>query len=159
MGAALSKLLDYIAEAGDAGRTILDRLAGDDLVSSLLLIYDLHPASVEARVRQALDKIRIALKSFGATFELLSFSGPAVRLRIDRGAHSCGSTAGKIRSAVEEILAEKAPEVAQIELEGLEPAGAPAGFVPLEQLLGHRPTRIKPGDNHDAETSPAAHAC
>lgn len=54
-GGGLARILEL---AGDDG-ALLDRLAGDDLVASLLLVHDLHPNPDEAAApleRMALDR-------------------------------------------------------------------------------------------------------
>src|ERR1700675_3970617 len=49
-GAALEKALDIVADAGESGMNIIDRLGRDSLVSSVLILYGLHPEDIEARV-------------------------------------------------------------------------------------------------------------
>ena len=51
-GTGISKLIEHIAKAGDAGKSILAAAANDDLVASLLLLYGLHPDDFDSRVRQ-----------------------------------------------------------------------------------------------------------
>src|SRR5580704_9441648 len=70
-GTGLSKLIELIVAAGEAGKSILAALANDDLVSSLLLLYGLHPADFESRVRQALDKVAPAVHAHGGAIEVL----------------------------------------------------------------------------------------
>jgi Fe-S cluster biogenesis protein NfuA len=137
-GAAVAGMIEHVATAGEAGREIITRFGNDDLVSSLLLLYGLHPADFDTRVRQALDKARGAVKSNGGTLELLSVNDGVVRVRVERSGHGCGSTAGKIKAAIEDAVYERAPEVMGIEIEGLAPPAASAGFVPLEQLRSHK---------------------
>ena len=56
-GAALEKILDIVAEAGEPGMNMIDRLGRDSLVSSVLILYGLHPEDIESRVIKAVDKI------------------------------------------------------------------------------------------------------
>src|SRR6185437_8999803 len=151
-GAGLSKVVEHLASAGPLGIEILTKLANDELVSSLLLLYGLHPADFDSRVRQALDKVRPFVKQHGASLELLSNSDGKVRLRIERTGHACGSTAGKIKAAIEQAIFDKAPEVVSIEIDGIAPPAASSGFVPLEQVLGHS-SRVKPlnGVEHELQ--------
>ncbi len=53
---------------------LLDRLAADDLVASLLAVHGLHPYDVETRVARALDGVRPYLGSHGGDVELLGLS-------------------------------------------------------------------------------------
>src|ERR1043165_8163330 len=57
-GAGLDRLMELVAEEGGAGYRIFERLARDELVAGLLLLYGLHPVPVETRVGQALDSVR-----------------------------------------------------------------------------------------------------
>ena len=69
-GAALEKTLDIVAEAGDSGMNIIDRLGCDPLVSSVLILYGLHPADLEARVTKAVDSLRPQLRKQGCGWKL-----------------------------------------------------------------------------------------
>lgn len=60
-GAAIERLLTLVDRTTDdpnESGTLIERLCGDELVASILLLHGLHPASVEDRVRTALDHIR-----------------------------------------------------------------------------------------------------
>src|SRR4051794_20223176 len=48
-----------------------DDVASDELVSHLLLLHDLHPVSLEARVSRALEEVRPYLGSHGGDVQLL----------------------------------------------------------------------------------------
>src|SRR3984957_12092977 len=61
-GAALEKALDIVAEAGDPGINIIDRLGRDSLVGSVLILYGLHPEDLETRGVKAVDKGRPQLR-------------------------------------------------------------------------------------------------
>ena len=68
-------------------------LAGDELVSHLLLLHGLHPEPVEARVRAALDEVRPYLDSHGGDVELLAIEEGVVRLRLQGSCKGCPSSA------------------------------------------------------------------
>src|SRR5580692_5647635 len=70
-GAALEKALDIVAEAGDLGMNIIERLGRDSLVSSVLILYGLHPDGIETRVGKAVEKLRPQLRKQGCEVELL----------------------------------------------------------------------------------------
>jgi hypothetical protein len=61
-GAGLERILEIVATSGDAGQGLIDSVARDELVGSLLVLYGLHPDNFEARVLRALDKVRPALR-------------------------------------------------------------------------------------------------
>jgi Fe-S cluster biogenesis protein NfuA len=133
----LQRILEHLAEGSDACRGVLDALARDDLVSGLLLLYGLHPQDLPARVRLALDRVRPSLRKHGAKVELVDVTGTVVRLRVRTEGHACTSTSLSLRQILEDAVYDRAPEVTAVEVAGLAeaPAGAPAAFVPLEQLL------------------------
>ncbi|HEY2589008.1 MAG TPA: NifU family protein [Tepidisphaeraceae bacterium] len=142
--AAVTRMLEHLYQSGEAGRRAIDEMAGDELVSSLLVLYGLHPHDVEARVLRALDGVRPYLASHGGNVEFLGVTPDgAVRLRMQGSCHGCPSSTATLRNLIESAIFEAAPEIASIELEGDEPAPAAptpgVGFVPVEQLLaGHR---------------------
>lgn len=134
-GAGLARIVEHLAGA-DGG--LLEQLAQDELVGSLLLLYGLHPLDLATRVRQALEKVQPALRARGGSAELLELTDGAVRVRLEAGGHGCQSTAKALRQAVEDAVYGAAPDVAALEIEGTpEPSGAT--FVPVEQLLVRQP--------------------
>jgi Fe-S cluster biogenesis protein NfuA len=136
-GAGLARILNLAAKGGPAGLALIDAVAADELVGSLLLLYGLHPLNLETRVRQALDKVRPYLRSHGGNVELLGVGDGVVRLRMQGGCHGCPSSAMTLKLAIEEAIYEKAPDASAIEVEGVveQPAEPPTTFVPLGQLL------------------------
>src|SRR3954471_17530643 len=69
--AGLAAVVECLGRAGQAGRGVLDALAGDELAGSLLLLHGLHPVDLETRVRRALDEVRPRLRSHGGQVDLL----------------------------------------------------------------------------------------
>lgn len=61
-GVALDRILTAVAEL-PAGAAAIERMAEDELVSSVLSLHGMHPVSLEERVLVALDKARPYLKS------------------------------------------------------------------------------------------------
>lgn len=134
-GAALSKALDIIADTGESGMEIIDRLGRDALVSSVLILYGIHPEELESRVVKAVDKIRPQLRKQGCEVELLGVNEGAIRLRVETGSHTCGSTAKTVRATLEGAMYDAAPDLASLQIEGLEEKPA-SGFVGLDKLMG-----------------------
>jgi Fe-S cluster biogenesis protein NfuA len=120
-GTALERILEHLAAAGDTGLALIDSLARDELVESLLLLYGLHPLDAETRVRQALDQVRPYLRSHAGNVELLALTGGVVRLRL-RGSVSSQT----LQRAVEEAIYRKAPDVTAIEVETITTDEPPA---------------------------------
>ncbi len=142
-GAGLSRMLEQICEAESAGRPLLDALASDELVGSLLTLHGLHPLDLEARVRQALDAVRPQLRSHGGEVTLLSVHEGVVRLRLEGNCHGCPSSTVTMKHLIEEAIAARAPDVVAIDVEGVaDPqAAVPAGLIPVEQLFRGQVTR------------------
>ena len=56
-GEGLARILDVVKAAAPGGEKVCDALARDAVVRGFLLIHGLHPLSLEARLREALDKV------------------------------------------------------------------------------------------------------
>src|SRR6185437_10230976 len=69
-GAALEKALDIVADAGEPGLGIIDRMGRDALVRSVLILYGLQPEDIETRVVKAVDRVRPQLRKQGCEVEL-----------------------------------------------------------------------------------------
>ena len=134
-GAGLDRALEITAKTGDPGLRLIDELGRDPLVSSLLVLYGLHPDDLETRVNRAVQQVRPKVQRNGGEVELLGIEDGVVRLRLGLTGHACASTGATLQSMVEEAIYEAAPDIVSILVEGLE--GKPAeGFVSLDKLLG-----------------------
>lgn len=134
-GAVLEKTLDIVADAGEEGLNIIDRLGRDSLVSSVLILYGLHPEDIETRVVKTVDRVRSQLRKQGCEVELLGVNDGAIRLRVETGSHTCGSTAKTVQATLEETIYDAAPDLTSLVIEGLEEKPA-SGFVALDKLMG-----------------------
>ncbi|HWE01630.1 MAG TPA: NifU family protein [Tepidisphaeraceae bacterium] len=145
-GAGLTAIFDRMMKAGELGRAAIEDLSRDELVGSLLLLYDLHPLDMESRVRSALDKARPALGGEDKVEVLGVSEQGVVRLRLKSTGHTCPSSAATMRKTIEEHIYDKAPEVTAIEFEGAEPdpGHSSNGFVPLGKLTTHNGKRLAP---------------
>jgi Fe-S cluster biogenesis protein NfuA len=132
-GAGLERMLELIGAAGEAGESIIQKLGRDELVASLLVLYGLHPRDVDARVIQALDKVRPQLRAHDGEVHLLSVQDGVVHLRLEANGHGCGSTAQALKEMVEGALYQAAPDITSLIIEGAEEK---PGFVPLAMLQG-----------------------
>src|ERR1700685_4118724 len=70
-GAGLAAIVAILAADPDAGPRLLDALAGDPLVESLLLVHDLHPLDAGARIDRALEQVRARLGAHAGVIEYL----------------------------------------------------------------------------------------
>lgn len=132
----LERVLEIVAKGGDEGLRAIDNLGGDPLVSSLLVLYGLHPLDFESRVRQAVSKVGPQVRKGGGEVELIGIEDNVVRLRLKVTGHSCGSTGKTLKALVESALYEAAPDLSSLAIEGLEEEGGASGFVPLGKLGG-----------------------
>lgn len=136
-GACLERMLEITRQTGALGQTLIESFANDEKVRNLLLLYDLHPIALETRVQKAIDKIGPYLRSHGASAELLALDeAGAVRVRLEGNGAGCSSSAGGLKSALEQAIYDAAPDVTAIHVEGsfVEQKAAIA-FVPLATLL------------------------
>lgn len=153
-GEGISRIVAQLQNDGATGQSTLERLAKDELVSSLFLLYGLHPLDLQTRVKSALDKVRPYLHSHGGNVELLGISPQGVvRLRMQGSCHGCPSSAATLQNSIEQAILETAPDVTEIAVEGVVPAAPVSpGFVPVERLTSH-PGKSRAGHsqgvNHD----------
>jgi len=132
-GAGLARLIELTAQAGAAGQALNQAFAADELVASLLLLYDLHPQGLETRVRQALEAVEPQLRPHKAGVEVLSLDGGAVRLRLN--GREVPETAQMLARAVEDALCAAAPDLTSVVVEGIPPTSR----ISLPLLEGARP--------------------
>jgi Fe-S cluster biogenesis protein NfuA/nitrite reductase/ring-hydroxylating ferredoxin subunit len=132
-GAGLERIVERVAER-DEGE-LADAFAGDELISHLLMLHDLHPVPLEVRVRGALDEVRPYLESHGGNVELLSTDEGVVHLRLEGSCSGCPSSTVTLKLAIEEAIHKAAPDVQAIEAEGtVEPATNGSAEPPLLQI-------------------------
>ena len=127
-GSGLERIVEIARSTGDPGHDLFDRLGRDELVSSLLALYGLHPLTFEDRVERAVEKVRPTLKKRGGEVEVLSIKDGVVSLNIQANGH-----AQALKEVVEEAVYQAVPDLASLVIEGPEER---AGFVPVEMLLG-----------------------
>jgi Fe-S cluster biogenesis protein NfuA len=138
-GSGLGEIIRIIGEDAEAGPRLMDALVADPLVESLLLLHDLHPLDVGTRVRQAIDRVLPRLGSHAGRVE---FSGVddrgVIKLRLERSGHGCQSSSAPVREAIEEAVAQAAPEAAGVEIDVV----TVAAELPLLQIT-RGPTAVR----------------
>lgn len=134
-GAGIERMLTIVQGANGASFPLMQQFAKDDLVASLLLLYDLHPEPIAARVQEGLKKASPYLESHGGNVELLSIDEEgAVRLRLHGTCHSCPSSSVTLKLVIEEAIREAAPEVTAVIVEGEPETTETTAPAPLVQL-------------------------
>ena len=81
-GAGLERIVETLQDSGEAAERITASLADDALVSTLLLIHDLHPVPLELRVQAALDSVPALHGVHGGNVELLSLEHGVARIHL-----------------------------------------------------------------------------
>jgi Fe-S cluster biogenesis protein NfuA len=117
-----------------AARGVAGDLVDDELVSHLLLLHDLHPVDVEARVAGALDEVRPYLASHGGDVELLGVADGVAHVRLEGTCNGCPSSTATLRHAIEEAVARAAPELAGVEAEGVAEPPGPSQLLQIGSL-------------------------
>jgi Fe-S cluster biogenesis protein NfuA len=137
-GGGLARITEIVGQKDPA---LLDLLAHDELVSSLLLVHGLHPEDLATRVARALEGVRPMLASHGGDVELLDIDADAgaVHLALLGSCHGCPSSTVTLRMAVETAIAEAAPEIQIIDVEQPSEDAPPAGE-PVPITLGAKKT-------------------
>jgi hypothetical protein len=118
-GEGLSTMLDIVGTERGGPQAILERFATDPLLASLLILHDLHPHPVAARVERALGELTPHLPS-NTRVTLVAADADSVRVAVQRASASVGQSADTLRVALERAIREAAPEVSAIQVEGLE---------------------------------------
>ena len=138
-GTGLNRILEVIFRSNEAGGQLIDELGRDPLVSSLLVLYGLHPEDLPARVAGAVDRIKPKLRKMGCEIELKNVHEGDVYIRARLEGHTCGSTATTARALLEEAVYSAAPDITSLVVDGLE-APAANGFVALDKLAAAVPS-------------------
>jgi Fe-S cluster biogenesis protein NfuA/nitrite reductase/ring-hydroxylating ferredoxin subunit len=118
-GDGLRRIMETISGAREAGETILDELAEDGAVASLLLIHDLYPVPLEQRVLEALDTVRPYMESHGGNVELLGLEEGVAHLELQGSCHGCAASQATLELAIKQALDEHAPDLAGVEVQGV----------------------------------------
>ncbi|MFI9271397.1 hypothetical protein ACIGXM_11880 [Kitasatospora sp. NPDC052896] len=125
-GAGLTRVVALL-DARGALRPLLD----DELVSALLVLHDLHPEEVTARIDRALGTVPehlVVVAEFEAASGTLRLRPPAAS-----GGCGCGGDGSAARQRIEEALSCYAPEVTAVEWAPAAPPG------PTLLQIGSRP--------------------
>ena len=135
-GAGLARVVQLVR---DEAAELLPRLVDDELLGSLLVVHDLHPNDLVTRVESALESVRPFLQGHGGDVLLLELDEErgAIHLQLLGSCDGCPSSAVTLRTAVEQAIAEAAPEILLIDVE--EPS-RPGVTTPVE--LGRRPLAV-----------------
>ncbi len=118
-GAGLERILERMLAAGETGERIAVGLTDDQFLGTLLLIHDLHPVPLEARVQEALDSVRPYMESHGGNVELLSLDHGIARIHLRGSCSDCSASAMTLELAIKQALEQAAPDLEGLEVEGV----------------------------------------
>jgi hypothetical protein len=126
---------------------VLTALTEDELIRHLLLLHQVHPGSVEERVARAVADAAPALRSRGASADVVGVDEGVVQLVVSSGSCGhCGASTEAQAQVADEVLA-AAPELVGVRF--VDPPRTTA-VIPVEALL-RRPSS---GTHGQTPTSP-----
>ena len=126
-GDGLRRIMEVIGASRGGGEIILDELAQDGAVASLLLIHDLYPVPLEQRVLEALDTVRPYMESHGGNVELLGVDDGVAKLALQGSCDGCAASRSTLELAIQQALDEHAPDLVDLEVQGVTPPSPVAG--------------------------------
>ncbi len=134
-GAGLERILELVNENPATAGPLLDRFVEDKFVEALLVLHGLHPIDLDTRVEQALARVRPYLGSHAGGVEYLGVDeGGVAHLKLEGSCHGCPSSTVTVKLTIEQAIAEVAPEVVRVEVEGVAPAPTAPRTGPLLQI-------------------------
>ena len=148
-GDGLAHIVGALQDDGDAGAAMLERLTGDPLIESLLLLHGLHPLDVDARIQRALDRVRPYLGSHAGGVSYVGVTDGIALLRLEGNCDGCPSSTVTVQLAIEGAVQDAAPEVTEVVVEGV--TAPPAAPAPVLLQIG-----APPGSTPGAAAGPAA---
>ena len=150
-GDGLAHIVAALRDDGAAGTAMLGRLADDPLIESLLLLHGLHPLDVDARIQQALDRVRPYLGSHAGGVHYAGVADGVARLRLEGSCHGCPSSTVTVQLAIEGAVLDAAPEVTEVLVEGV--TAPPAPKAPVLLQIGSPPAPAEPAAADDGHGS------
>jgi hypothetical protein len=136
-GTALARMMQILS-ADAAGTRLKETFAEDQDVHDVLLLHDLHPEDLQARVQRAVARLHPHLAVQGVVVQALDVEGDRVHIRLalsDAGRYH-GTDADTIRQQLEQALLAAAPDAAEVDIEGLP---SPVTLVPAAGItVRHR---------------------
>ena len=137
-GAGLERILEVVNEDAEAAAPLLKRFTDDKFIESLLVLHGIHPIDVDTRIEAALDQARPYLGSHAGGVEYLGVDDDGVaHLKLEGSCHGCPSSTVTVKLTLEQAIAEAAPEVIRVQVEGV--AEAPTGPSPSLIQIQTRP--------------------
>jgi Fe-S cluster biogenesis protein NfuA/nitrite reductase/ring-hydroxylating ferredoxin subunit len=151
-GAGLERILEVVNEDADTAGPLLKRFTDDKFIESLLVLHGIHPVDVDTRIEAALDQARPYLGSHAGGVEYLGVDDDGVaHLKLEGSCHGCPSSTVTVKLTLEQAIAEAAPEVLRVQVEGV--AEAPTGPSPSLIQIQTRPGAGSNGSDSAADAA------
>jgi hypothetical protein len=115
-GEGLTRMLKVLQDQHPDPSPAVERFATDPVIATLLMLHDLHPHHLEARITSALDVLRPALGS-QARLTMLGVSDGVVRVEVDVARGACGTSVEAIAAAVTAAVWNAAPDARDVKVE------------------------------------------
>jgi hypothetical protein len=134
-GAGLARVVELAANDSQ----LLERMAADSLIGSLLVLHDLHPEDLEQRIVRALNSLDGTLGKASAQAHVahLDADSRQVQVTVTVAGGGCGSTADAVRQTVADVLTDAVPDADVVVRVESEPAP-----VSTPVRLGAKPARL-----------------
>jgi len=133
-GDGLAHIVATLADHDEAGDAIMTALTEDPLVDSLLILHDLHPLDLDARVQRALDRVRPYLGSHAGGIRYLGVTDGVARLELEGNCQGCPSSTVTVRMLIESAVLDAGPDVTEVVVAGVAPPPQP-----VVVQIGRRP--------------------
>lgn len=118
-GKGLERILHiFSANENSSAKDSINKLIEDNFISGLLLIHDLHPLSLETRLKNALEKVRPYMDSHGGSVEIVSLEEGIAKLRLSGSCKGCPSSSVTLELGIKEAIEENCPDLLGLEVEG-----------------------------------------
>jgi Fe-S cluster biogenesis protein NfuA/nitrite reductase/ring-hydroxylating ferredoxin subunit len=154
-GAGLERILEVVNEDADTAGPLLKRFTDDKFIESLLVLHGIHPVDVDTRIEAALDQARPYLGSHAGGVEYLGVDDDGVaHLKLEGSCHGCPSSTVTVKLTLEQAIAEAAPEVIRVQVEGV--AEAPTGPSPSLIQIQTRPGASAGSNGSDSAADAAS---
>jgi Fe-S cluster biogenesis protein NfuA/nitrite reductase/ring-hydroxylating ferredoxin subunit len=151
-GAGLERILEVVNEDADTAGPLLKRFTDDKFIESLLVLHGIHPVDVDTRIEAALDQARPYLGSHAGGVEYLGVDDDGVaHLKLEGSCHGCPSSTVTVKLTLEQAIAEAAPEVLRVQVEGV--AEAPTGPSPSLLQIQTRPGASSNGSDSASDAA------
>jgi hypothetical protein len=121
-GLALARILSQAGKVSE-GRALIETLAEDAPVRTIMLLHGLHPDDPETRLRKVIAAMRPHWGVRGARVEIVEITSHSARIHIHQSTKDFGT--GSLFREIEDVLVDAAPDLDEILFDGIEEGARP----------------------------------